>query len=192
MDADRFRELVYSPNKTQKQVEQMYRNALNKGEIKLGHIAEQALNERFPGWNRNKGRKSGATPTEVNFKGRKEWFPTAKDAYVWLIGNFIQDKPDVLDSEDWKIEFVAKGWAVNYFARDRKTLFHHTPHFADDPNNYVRLGHGWFADLNLSNRQKFDILTRFAAVAGYRFREDWDWRVDDGREAGSDDFLKRF
>ena len=177
MDPDRFRELVNDPRRTRKEIEQMRHNALDKGEIELAHIAKIALDERFPGWDRLKRKASGATPTMATFRDKQEWFPTAKEAYAWLMGCFIRDKPEILDSEGWQKDFVAKGRAVNYFARDLKSLFHHSPHLADDPNRYTRLGNGWFADLNLSNDQKFQILCRFAATAGYRFEKDWNWQA---------------
>ena len=178
MNRERFRELVNDPRKTREEIEQMRINALNKGEIELAHIAKIALDERFPGWDRSRKRSGGSVPTLARFREEQEWFPSAKEAYVWLMGRFIWDRPDILGGEDWQREFIAKGRSVNYFAKDLKSLFHHSPHLADDPNKYTRLGDGWFADLNLSNRQKFQILCRFAAIAGYGFEKDWDWFVE--------------
>lgn len=192
MDRDRFRELVNDSRRTREEIEQMRRNALDKGEIELAHIAKIALDERFPGWDRVKRKASGATPTLASFRDKQESFPTAKEAYVWLMGCFIQGKPEILENEDWQLEFFAKGRAVNYFAQDLKSLFHHSPHLADDPNNYTRLGKGWFADLNLSNAQKFQILCRFAALAEYRFEKDWNWQVQDGKEKHSNHLLRSF
>ena len=123
------------------------------------------------------------TPTTVRFREEEKTFPTAKDAYVWLIRKFTRDRPDVLRGEDWQRRFVAKGRTVNYFAQDAKSLFPHSPHLANDPNMYTRLGDGWFANLNLSNRQKFGILSGFSAVADYTFEKDWNWFVE-GTEEG--------
>ena len=37
---------------------------------------------------------------------------------------------------------------MSYFAKDLKSLFLRSPHLANDPDKYTRLGDGWFADLN--------------------------------------------
>ena len=178
MSPERFRELVYDPRRTREQIEQMRTNALNKDEIDLARIAETALAERFPDRGRARKRRGGPVPTMARFRGEEKWFRSAKDAYVWLIEKFIWDRPDVLGGEVWQRKFVAEGWAVSYFAKDLKSLFLRSPHLANDPNKYTRLGDGWFADLNLNNDQKFCILSRFSAVAGYTFEKDWDWFVE--------------
>lgn len=188
VDRNKFLDLLRS-RRTREEIEQMWRNALNKGETELAGLAKQHLHERYPP---KKPRTGGATPTLASFREEEKWFPTAKEAYVWLIGRFIEDKPDILESEEWKTDFVAKGRAVNYFAQDLKSLFLHSPHLADDPNMYSRLGRGWFVDLNLSNDQKFDILTRFSAVAEYKFREDWNWRVEGRKKQDGNDSLLNF
>lgn len=127
---------------------------------------------------KRKSKSGGHTPTQVRFRTDDACFPTAKEAYVWLMGKFLWDKPDVLADEAWMKDFVAHGQAANYFARSLVELFPASPHLASDPNMYTRLGRGWFANLNLSNKQKFSILSKFSAVAGYTFETDWDWRVE--------------
>ena len=178
MNAERFRDLVYDPQKTRENIEQMQINARNKGESELARIAETALGERFPGRGRARKREERGTPTTARFRKEQERFPSAKAAYVWMIRKFIQDRPDVLGGEDWKRAFVAKGQAVNYFAKDVGSLFPRSPHLASDSNKYEWLGGGWYADVNLNNDQKFDALCRFSAVADYEFRKDWDWFVE--------------
>lgn len=178
MDLERFRDLVNDPRRTRDELKQMHRNALAKGKSELAHIAKLALDERFPGWDNRRKRSGGATPTVAAFRGEEMWFPSAKEAYVWLMGKFVWERPDVLGGELWKREFVAKGRRVNYFARDLRSLFPHSLHLADDPQMYARLGNGWFADLNLSNQQKSNILHRFAAIAGFKYGEDWNWFVE--------------
>ena len=66
------------------------------------------------------------------------------------------------------------------------------PHLADDPNNYTRLGNGWFADLNLNNAQKSRNLHHFAAVAKFGFKVDWNWEVEDQSKSQLDDILREF
>ena len=178
MNPERFRELVYDPGRTPEEIEQMRANAFDKGEIDLACIAETALAERFPDRGRNRKRRGGAIPTMARFREEEQWFSSARDAYVWLIGKFIRDRPDVLKGEDWQRKFVTEGWAARYFAKDLKLLFPRSSHRAHDPNMYTRLGDGWFANLNLNNTQKFRILCRFSAIAGYKFEKDWDWFVE--------------
>jgi hypothetical protein len=120
----------------------------------------------------------GRKRISASFRGIKKTFRYAKDAYIWLIDNFVSVKPDLLD-EDWQKEFAAKGRVRNYFSRDRKDLFEASPHLAEDSNNYARIAkRDWYAITNLNNAEKFQILCNLAAVAGLRYELDWTW--DDG------------
>jgi hypothetical protein len=47
---NQFCKLVFDPNTTRAQIEQMERNAYDKGEVVLSHLARQAVRERFGGW----------------------------------------------------------------------------------------------------------------------------------------------
>ncbi len=192
MDRERFKSLVNDPRRTRQEIDQMRRNALDKGEIELAYLAEKALDNRFPGWNRGIRKAGGATPTLASFRGEERRFPMAKEAYVWLMDCFIRAKPEILEGPDWQKEFVAKGRTVNYFDRDLKSLFRDSPHLADDPNNYTILGNGWFADLNLSNAQKFKNLCKFAAIAKFKFKTDWNWEVEGQGYSRLDNILREF
>jgi hypothetical protein len=41
---------------------------------------------------------------------------------------------------------------------------------------------GWYANVNLSNTNKFEILLKFGALVGKRFQRDWDFDVLDPTE----------
>lgn len=176
---ERFRTLVRDPSRTRQDIEQMMRNAIAKGESELAHIAKEVLDSRFPGWDTVRHRASGARPTTTYFRKTKRRFDTSKEGYVWLLERFISVKPKLFETINWETVFVAKGRKRNYFGKDLKAMFHGSPHLADDRNNYVRLSNGWYANTNLNNAQKFDILGRFAAIAKLEYEEDWRWDVDD-------------
>ena len=184
MKPEKFRALVNDPKRTREELERMRDNARKKGESELTSLAETALAERFPGRARTQKRTGGSTPTTVRFREEERWFSTAKEAYAWLMGKFIWDRPDILRSEDWRHEFVAKGRTARYFAQDAKLLFPN-PGKTDRPHNrnmYEAIGDGWFANLNLSNDEKFKILCAFSAAAGYTFKKDWEWFVEGTEE----------
>jgi len=179
MDADRFKQLVNDTRRTCDDIQQMLRNAVKKGERELAWIAEEALNTRFPGWNKVHHKATGAKPTLACFRSEKKQFPNSKEAYVWLIERLIHAKPDLFETISWETVVVAKGRKRNYFGQNIKSLFHGSPHLANDPNNYARLTNGWYANTNLSNSLKFDILCRFAAIAKLEHETDWSWKVED-------------
>lgn len=179
MDASRFKALVDDTRRTRQELEQMMRNALAKGERELAHIAKEALDKRFADWAKPRHRASGARSTVVRYRGSEQHFPTAKEAYVWLIQHFVDAKPALFQIVNWETAFVARGKKRNYFGRNRRRMFHGSPHLADDSNNYARLPNGWYMNTNLSNREKFDILCRFAAIARLRHGTDWTWEVVD-------------
>lgn len=183
MTPERFKKFVLDPSRSRQDVEQMMRNANAKGESEFAGIAKDALDIRFPGWDEVSQRTSGARTTTAYFRGSTEKrFDTGKEAYVWLLGRFINVKPRLFESINWETVFVAKGRKRNYFGKDLKAMFHGSPHLAEDRNNYARLTNGWYANTNLNNAQKFDILCRFAAVAKLNYETDWRWDVDDPSE----------
>jgi hypothetical protein len=175
MDIEKFRNLVNDPIRSKADLQQMLKNAIAKNAREFGAIVKVALDSRFPGW--DKAKKGGATPTCVSFRGAAKSFPTAKEAYVWLIEQFVKTKPELFTNVNWETEFFAKGKQRNYFGRAPERMFRHSPHLAEDRNNYERLVNGWYVNLNLSNAQKVDILFKFAAVAKLRHGDEWYWKV---------------
>ncbi len=178
MDIDQFKRLVTDYRRTKDELQNMLRNALNKGEPEFAHIVKDQLNLRFPGWDSARSRKGGATPTKAGFRGIEHRFETAKEAYCWLIEKFIEAHPEPFITMNWETAFIAKGQRRNYFGRNLKTMFHGSPHLADDQNNYKKLANGWYVNLNLKNDQKLDILCKFAAVGKFSFGQDWKWEIE--------------
>jgi hypothetical protein len=182
MDLDKFSKMVCDPAKTEQDIKTMRGNALQKGAREHAAVAEAELDRRFPGWDVIRSRKGGAKPTIVRFLGKEQYFSTSKDAYLWLIERFVSAKPSVFDDPSKDTIYLALGKKRNYFGRSLKKMFHGTPNLADNPSNYALIANGWFANINLNNAQKFDILMRFAALAGMEYPTQWDWEVLDPTE----------
>lgn len=164
----------------------MLKSALAENEREIAFEIKEILDERFPQTGRSAG---GSTETVARFKINTKRFPTAKEAYIWLIERFVGARPDVFTNIKWETAYVAvghrrttEGAIRNYFARSPRVLFRGSPRLADNQNNYAPLTNGWYANVNLSNAQKFDILCRFGWVVGLKGGEDWDWEVLDPSE----------
>lgn len=179
MDLDKFSKVVSDPARSEQDLKTMLANALQKGAREYAAVAKAELDRRFPGWDIVRSRKGGAKPTIARFLAKEQSFSTSRDAYLWLIERFVSAKPSVFDDPSKDTIYLALGKKRNYFGRNLKKMFHGTPHLAENPSNYARLANGWFANLNLNNAQKFDILMRFAALAGMEYPSQWDWEVLD-------------
>jgi hypothetical protein len=174
MELQRFRANCEKPSLSVDDLMRMRSNAQAKGALEFVNIAEEVLDRRFPGWDQARTR---GTPTRVAFRGEGHLFQTAKEAYVWLIEEFVNAYPGPFQQIDWSTAFVAEGRKRLYFGRSPKELFYESPHLAEDKNHYHRLKNGWYVNLNLGNDQKLQVLCRFAAVAKIEFDKDWSWDV---------------
>lgn len=174
MEISKFKEIVQSSKRSRKELDILLLKATNKGEIEFINIIQQEFRRR--GWNVN-GPLGGATPTEVLFNDEKRIFSSAKKAYGWMIENFIKVHPEVFDTVSWETYFVAKGSQRLYFGRDKKKIFFGSPHLAEQSSNLISLSNGWFANVNLNNEEKFNILCKLAAVSGLTFNKDWGWKI---------------
>jgi hypothetical protein len=117
----------------------------------------------------------GMKQIRVSFRGYVLDFPTAKEAYVWLIDKFLAANPGLLDHlQNTKLT----GWSRKYFARCRNDLFPASPHLAEDRNLSEPVSGGWFANVNMDNRRKRTVLHRLAVLGGFKYGVDWTW--DDG------------
>lgn len=161
----------------------MLENAKAKGLIEHAAVAKAELERRFPGWDRVQSRRGGARPTVARFLGREQHCDTSKDAYVWLVERFINKNPKVFDEPSKDTLYVALGTRRNYFGRSVATMFAGNPELAANASNYVRLSNGWYANVNLNNAQKLDILMRLAALARLEYPEHWDFEVLDPSDA---------
>ena len=183
MDIEKFTKMVCDPNRSEQELRTIFQNALKKDAREHAAIAKAELDRRFAESDAVKSRRSGAKPTISYFLDERQRFPTSKAAYLWLIEKFIATKPDVFDNPSKDTIYLALGTTRNYFSRSLEKMFHGAPHLAKDHNNYVRLSNGWYANVNLSNSEKFDILTKFAVIAGMEYKTQWDWKVDDPTES---------
>jgi len=185
------------PGKSQDELTRMRSNAEDKGLPKYVAAAEVELDRRFPGW-RDPSRRRGPTPTKVMFRGESMSFNTAKEAYIWLIEHFICAHQKPFEIINWETLFIAKSdWNIKkrlYFARTPEQLFYGSDNkeeLVGNPNNYVKLSNGWYANLNLSNELKHLILRKFSCVAGWSKGRDWMWHVMDGLNLMSDEEEKK-
>lgn len=119
----------------------------------------------------------GTKATLVSMQGQKRMFATSKEAYIWLLDRFIANRPDIL-KDDRQRDRIVTGRGRIYLAQTPKELFLASPHLADDPIYFARVSGGWFAITNLNNDVKFNVLCRFARIAGFDYGKDWTW--DDG------------
>lgn len=177
MDINKFKVFLYSHEKSQKDLETMLNNARRIGNAEYIDLAKKALDERFPSWNMPTTRRGGARPTIVKFRDESREFPSGKDAYRYLIEKFISVYPDVFNNIDWQTYYVGMGKKRLYFGQTLEKIFFGSPHLADEKNNYIKLSNGWYANVNLSNDQKFEILCKYAELAKLTFEDDWSWRV---------------
>ncbi len=188
MDVERTRRLLANPASTRRELEQLFKEALAANERELAFDIKDVLDERFLSVSRA-GR--GATPTISTFRSTEKHFPTAKEAYIWLVDRFVGVRRDVFTNVRWETTgYISVGRhrteegrpIRNYFARSPQQLFRNSPWLAEDQSKYVRLQNGWHANVNLNNREKFDILCRFGWVVELKGGQDWDWDVLDPSE----------
>ena len=161
----------------------MLKEALVADERELALDIKEVIDERFSNLQQS---ARGATPTISTFRSTEKRFSTAKGAYAWLVDRFAGARPEVFTDIRWETTgYVAIGRQRteegrplrNYFARSPEKLFRNSPWLAADQSNFVQLQNGWYANVNLNNREKFDILCRFGWVVGLKGGKDWDWDV---------------
>src|SRR5687768_7466402 len=145
MDIARFEALLNDPAKSKDDLMTMRQNAARKSAVEHVALVERVLDKRFPEWRVVRTRRGGATPTDVSFRGEKRHFETAREAYVWLIEQFIRAYPKPFVDLDWETLFVARGPRAIFFARSLRKLFGDKDHLAADTSKHQRLSNGWYA-----------------------------------------------
>ena len=95
MDIQEFERRARDPRRTRAELENMKANAAAKGAVEYARIADEILRERFPIKAKAGG---GPTPTAAKFQGRSEHFDSGKEAYLWLVEQFIRHKADALEA----------------------------------------------------------------------------------------------
>jgi hypothetical protein len=159
--------------KTRAEAETLKANCLAKGNTEAAHVVNEILLNRFPTIAKATG---GATPTVASVNGRKEYFDSGKEAYLWLINQFIAITPDALDlylDFQSKIKSRAKG---RRFARSPRDLFPPGSNRASMESHYASLVGGWFADVNLDHKDKFATLIKVAYKCDLEYKKDWDFQ----------------
>lgn len=179
MDIERFEKIVRGPQRTRDELETLKQRALEQKQPEFAKLVNDVLSERFPAPARQGG---GATPTTATFRSRDEPFESGKAAYIWLVEQFCNHCPDVLErfiALDRRRGFTDKG---SYFARHSDQLFRKGSSLRGDLSNYVCLSSGWYASTTWNHDRKFAILTGLSYVCGLEYRKDWDFRVTGATE----------
>ena len=174
MDAKEFEALARRPTLSRGDLENLKQNALAKGNRFFATIADEILNERFPSVKRRTG---GATPTTAMFLHREQDFPNGKEAYIWLVQRFREHRSGLLENQEQWHHRAFKGASRRYFSDSPESLFPIESNQSSLPSNFSELPGGWYANVNLSHRQKFDILLRLGAVCNLEYLKQWDFRV---------------
>lgn len=179
MDIERIQKLIANPKISRLALEQQMQQALKVNERDLAFDIQEIIDERF-GFKPAASDKHGSA--SASFHAKEKSFDHAKDAYLWLIERFIEIKPDILVERSWETTGViavgrARGRAGkplrNYFAKSPEKLFPETPRLAEKRSNYAKLQNGWYANINLGNHEKLDILIRFGDVLHLAHETDW-------------------
>ena len=174
MDTAEFEKRTRASALNREQLETLKENALAKGNREFATIAAEVLLERFPTATKKSG---GATPTTAVCGEKTEDFPSGKEAYLWLIQRLRDHRPHLLESQDqWHMR-AFEGVTRRYFATSPHQLFPKGSAQSAKANNFSLLPGGWYANVNLNHRQKFDILLRLAAICRLEYPNDWDFRV---------------
>jgi uncharacterized protein with ParB-like and HNH nuclease domain len=122
----------------------------------------------------NQAREARARGTKVSIRGARDEFRLSKEAYIWLLNNFIDHRPALLQDPYEKVQ----GRGQLYFARSPADLFPNSPHLARQPTFYQHLRDGWIANVHFDDRLKLKILADLAEIAGLKLGEDWTWEQD--------------
>jgi hypothetical protein len=115
-----------------------------------------------------------AKQTKVRFRGKENRFKESKDAYVWLLNEFINAEPNSWATAREQV----RGRGRLYFAKSAAKLFINSPHLVNQANNYQQLLDGWMANVNLDDRLKAKILTDVASISGLSVGKDWTWEQE--------------
>ena len=174
MNLHRFETIVRDPCRTQADIENMRRNALDKGEIECAKIASEVLCARFP---KRSKRGGGATPTTARFLDETREFGCGKDAYLWLVAKLLAHRADALDRYLAHFQRSDSRSQGCRFARSPLGLFPPGSKRRDNPAHCAELGSGLFADVNLSHDDKFKALIQLSFCVELEFAEHWDFRV---------------
>jgi len=172
MDIEKFARMISS--KPKDALLTILKNVRSKNAPDHELLVIQELDGKYPGWDSPKRiTTSGRTHNRATYKGKERTFDTAKEGLIWLVEQMVRDGKHLVDTEK-KLE-IAASQKRKYLARSPMELFSSSKHLADDANNFAKLPYGWFLNVNLSNKAKFEVLARLSWVVNIKFPEEWDW-----------------
>jgi hypothetical protein len=174
MDVIDFERRARKPTLSRDELETLKLNALAKDNREFAAIVDEILRERFSAVSRKSG---GATPTTAVFLNREQDFPSGKDAYLWLVQRFREHKSGLFESQELWHRRAFKGATRTYFATSPQELFPKGSEQSSISSNFSEIPGGWYANVNLSHGQKFDILLGLSAVCNLEYLKHWDFRV---------------
>ncbi|SFM54142.1 hypothetical protein [Nitrosomonas communis] len=161
-----------------------YKNANNENDKDFADEIADILDERYPNWNvscisKLSSMQNDQLTINVTFADQSKSFPSAKQAYIWLVEKILNNKPDK-DIDDYVLNsmFIRGSHGARYLARNPAELFPRDPNRAKDSNCYHKLSNGWFLNTNLSNKQKRDKLLNLTAVYE-AYDSNWTWLAEE-------------
>jgi hypothetical protein len=162
MDLERFKAVASDPKRTLAELAQMKVNALAKNNWEAVEILDQVMAGR-PSVKATG--KVGRTPTQASFKGEKRDFDSAKEAYLWLVERFRGTSAGLLERyvDDYSRVNRSRGLR---FATASEKLFPPGSSRVGNPQFVHNFGDGWFADVNISNDDKYAALLMLSSLSG--------------------------
>jgi hypothetical protein len=113
--------------------------------------------------------------TTARFFDYDRSFGLQREAYEWLLNNFIRKRPDILEDQR-TLDYISQGNGRRFLDRDWKNLWEKSWHLAEDHGlHHIKLSGGWYANINLSEDAKLGVLRRFAKIAGFKEGTEWSW-----------------
>lgn len=172
MDIQQFEKLARDPKRTREDLDQMRKNAIDQGKLDFVSIIDEVLLHRFP---LHTAKTGGMTPTTASFRSGEEYFDNGKEAYLWLVGQFIRFRPNIL--AEYEILHAGQRSRGRRFARDPKNLFPEESIRQGDSRYYSAVGNGWYADTNLNHDGKFASLLQLSHLCRLEYEQDWNFTV---------------
>lgn len=158
MDLQKFTTMVRDSRRTQKELEQILHNALQKNANEHAVVVKEQLDLRFPKWQKPRSRVGGNTPTYAMYRKKIRRFETATEAFVWLVEEIVQSHPGIFEKLEATNPWSMEGHSRRWFARSPEQLYYCSRHLAANSALFRKLSNGWFVDVNSNNEHKWSVL----------------------------------
>jgi len=184
MDTQRIRKLKDNPAVSRLELEKLFQQAMSNNDRALAFEIQEVIDARF---GMQLTAPEGHIAASASFRGSQKTFAHAKDAYLWLVEHFIELRPEIFTEPAMETTgVIALGRARNsdgkplrnYFARSRQKLFRSSPELAEQSDKYAKLRNNWYANINLNNVEKLDILIQFGNQLSLEHGRDWTFLVE--------------